>query len=198
MQPVCVEFVNTVEPRVGPVRRDALTDYTGLVSWARSVGLAPERTARTLRRTAREDPAAADHALRDAIQLREALFVLLLAIAENRQPSPAIVAVLHRHYVAACLAGRLDVAPGAVRWHWAEEDLTQLAGQVAVDAMSSIGAPAAARLKQCPPAHGGCGWLFVDGTKNGSRRWCSMADCGGRVKSRRQAAKRRAARSGLG
>jgi predicted RNA-binding Zn ribbon-like protein len=199
VEPACVEFVNTVRPRVGPAPIDELTDYAELVNWTRSVELVPERTARTLRRAACAEPAAAERALHEAIQLREALFVLLLALAEDRRPSQAIVSVLHRHYITACRTARLDIASGEVRWHWAEEDLGQLGGRLAVDALSAIGTPAAARLKQCPPAHGGCGWLFVDGTKNGSRRWCSMAGCGGTVKARRQAAKRRAERrSGLG
>jgi predicted RNA-binding Zn ribbon-like protein len=32
----------------------------------------------------------------------------------------------------------------------------------------------------------GCGWLFYDGSENGSRRWCSMESCGNLVKMRRQ------------
>jgi predicted RNA-binding Zn ribbon-like protein len=50
------------------------------------------------------------------------------------------------------------------------------------------------RLRQCPPDEGGCGWLFLDRSRNGSRRWCRMADCGTEVKSRRLTERRRAAR----
>jgi predicted RNA-binding Zn ribbon-like protein len=35
------------------------------------------------------------------------------------------------------------------------------------------------RVKECP----NCGWLFLDTTKNGKRRWCSMEDCGSNVKA---------------
>lgn len=51
------------------------------------------------------------------------------------------------------------------------------------------------RLKTCPPEHGGCGWVFLDTSKNGSRRWCSMDDCGTHAKSRRLAQRRRDSRS---
>jgi predicted RNA-binding Zn ribbon-like protein len=47
------------------------------------------------------------------------------------------------------------------------------------------------RVKQCP-APEGCGWLFLDTTKNRIRRWCSMDECGGQAKARRQTARRRA------
>ncbi|WP_204057876.1 CGNR zinc finger domain-containing protein [Microbispora corallina] len=51
------------------------------------------------------------------------------------------------------------------------------------------------RLKVCPVAEGGCGWLFLDITRNGSRRWCAMADCGAQAKSRRLTERRRARRA---
>jgi predicted RNA-binding Zn ribbon-like protein len=50
------------------------------------------------------------------------------------------------------------------------------------------------RLHACPPPDGGCGWLFLDRSRNGTRRWCSMADCGTRAKSRRLTARRRESR----
>jgi hypothetical protein len=106
VQPVCIEFIDTVEPREGPVVRDALTDYAGLVNWARRVGLqAPDHP---------ED----DQAFRSAIELREALFVLLLALAEDTPPPAEAVAALHRHYVKACASGQLEITAGAVTWHW--------------------------------------------------------------------------------
>lgn len=48
-----------------------------------------------------------------------------------------------------------------------------------------------ARLKRCPGTD--CGWLFVDETKNGRRRWCSMETCGNRAKARRHYAREKAA-----
>jgi len=51
------------------------------------------------------------------------------------------------------------------------------------------------RVRRCPPSEGGCGWLFLDQSRNGSRRWCRMADCGTAAKSRRLTERRRAARA---
>jgi predicted RNA-binding Zn ribbon-like protein len=51
------------------------------------------------------------------------------------------------------------------------------------------------RVRVCPLDEGGCGWVFLDRSRNGSRRWCAMADCGTQAKSRRLTARRRATRS---
>jgi predicted RNA-binding Zn ribbon-like protein len=51
------------------------------------------------------------------------------------------------------------------------------------------------QLKACPLDEGGCGWLFLDRSRNGSRRWCTMADCGARAKARRLTARRRGSRA---
>ncbi|WP_310741597.1 CGNR zinc finger domain-containing protein [Microbispora sp. H10670] len=51
------------------------------------------------------------------------------------------------------------------------------------------------RLRVCPLAEGGCGWLFLDHSRNGSRRWCAMADCGSQAKARRLTERRRARRA---
>jgi predicted RNA-binding Zn ribbon-like protein len=50
------------------------------------------------------------------------------------------------------------------------------------------------RLRRCPPEDGGCGWIVLDKSRNGSRRWCQMADCGSAAKSRRLTQRRRARR----
>jgi predicted RNA-binding Zn ribbon-like protein len=52
------------------------------------------------------------------------------------------------------------------------------------------------RLRTCPLADGGCGWLFLDRSRNGTRRWCSMDDCGAHAKARRLTERRRAHRTG--
>lgn len=51
-------------------------------------------------------------------------------------------------------------------------------------------------LRRCPLDQGGCGWMFLDRSRNHSRRWCRMADCGTEVKARRLTERRRATRDG--
>jgi predicted RNA-binding Zn ribbon-like protein len=48
-------------------------------------------------------------------------------------------------------------------------------------------------LKACPLDEGGCGWFFLDRSRNSSRRWCTMEDCGAQAKARRLTERRRRA-----
>jgi predicted RNA-binding Zn ribbon-like protein len=47
----------------------------------------------------------------------------------------------------------------------------------------------------CPVEGGGFGWVFIDRSRNRSRRWCTMDSCGAYAKARRRTERRRAARS---
>jgi predicted RNA-binding Zn ribbon-like protein len=87
------------------------------------------------------------------------------------------------------------LVPGAP-WAWRLEpvpDLRLPLLHVALSAAELLTSPQLPRVKACPLPEGGCGWLFLDETKNGTRRWCSMAHCGARAKNRRFAAKARRA-----
>jgi predicted RNA-binding Zn ribbon-like protein len=96
--------------------------------------------------------------------------------------------------------GHARIVPdgGELRWAWDEADqaLDAMVWPVARSAAELATSGQLHRIKECPFHEGGCGWLFLDGTKNAIRRWCSMQDCGGRAKARRQYARRRAAKRG--
>ena len=49
-----------------------------------------------------------------------------------------------------------------------------------------------ARVRQC--ANPACGWLFLDDSKSGNRRWCSMSACGNRAKAHRHYQRQKADR----
>ena len=56
----------------------------------------------------------------------------------------------------------------------------KIVGTVAWAALDLFRGDELSRLKQCPPDD--CQWLFIDRTKNASRRWCDMGTCGNRAK----------------
>jgi predicted RNA-binding Zn ribbon-like protein len=66
--------------------------------------------------------------------------------------------------------------------------------RVALSARELLLALPPGRLRIC--AGDECGWLFLDSSKAGRRRWCSMADCGNRAKARRHYARRHGRRPG--
>jgi predicted RNA-binding Zn ribbon-like protein len=77
-------------------------------------------------------------------------------------------------------------------WAWRDMDreLESPLWPVVLAAANLLASPDAARLRVCADA--ACGWFFVDRSRNGLRRWCSMADCGTKAKGRRRAAKQSA------
>ena len=191
---LCLDYINTVEPRTGPVARDWLTGYPDLVEWARHGGLFDEAAAGVLLRAAAARPAAAQAAFTAAINLREGLFRLFAAIADGSAPAAADLDVLRGAFAAATRHGRLVPRAGGFGWAWdAADALDRPWWPVTASAVELLTHGPLDRIKQCPTDEG-CSWLFLDATKNRSRRWCSMDDCGSETKARRQTDKRRAAR----
>ena len=203
---LCLDYTNTVEPRTGPVHRDWLTGYPDLVEWARHGGVLADADAAALLRSAVDRPAVARAAFRTAIELREALFRLFQAIADGTAPTDPDLQALRDAFVTATGHGRLDPGGTGFEWSWAGAVPAGASGDVPGDRLDRPWWPVAVsavdlltrgpldRVKRCPIEGGGCSWLFVDATKNRSRRWCSMEDCGSQVKSRRQTDRRRATR----
>jgi predicted RNA-binding Zn ribbon-like protein len=172
---LCLDFANTVEPRNAPAERDFLTGYDDLVAWAERAGLPAVRGA------------APTGAYELALSLREALYRIFASGAE-----PADMAVLREVYLDGLRHADLVRDGDGFRWEYRGDPRRPL-WLVAASAVDLLLDPAAlARVKVCP---GTCGWLFLDTTKNGRRRWCSMSECGTGAKVRRQAERRQATRS---
>jgi predicted RNA-binding Zn ribbon-like protein len=192
---LCLDFANTLEPRQAEPVRDWLGGYPDLVAWARHAGALDEATAQRLLALAAERPAAAEASFAAAIELREATYRAFAAIAEGAAPAAGDLEVVQRAYAAAMRHARLqpDPAPGQLAWDWEEGDALDRAWwPMARSAVELATAGPLERVKHCPP---GCGFLFFDASKNRTRRWCSMEECGGQTKARRQTARRRAARA---
>jgi predicted RNA-binding Zn ribbon-like protein len=188
-----LDFVNSIENRAGHGPEDFLTSYPDLVRWGRHAGLVDDVTATRLIARAAADGPAANEALRQALGLRAALHRLFLAVAARRDPDPTDLEAL-QHAYADAMAGAALVPQGErFAWDWRpdEQRLDQLLWPVARSAVELLTTGDPRRIKVCANPYG-CGWLFYDGSKNGSRRWCSMEGCGSQVKMRRQYARRRA------
>jgi predicted RNA-binding Zn ribbon-like protein len=193
-----LDLVNTVE-RGGGERRDHLTDPPALLRWASRAGLVDDGEAQAVADSWERDPAAADAALATARAVRETLHPALLAAIGIEPPDPGALERLRERWVAALVRSRLAPDSGrtsAARLVVGTEPATLIADRAAAGAVEVLRGADLARLRRCPPEAGGCGWLFLDRSRNGSRRWCRMADCGTAVKARRLTERRRAARAG--
>jgi predicted RNA-binding Zn ribbon-like protein len=192
---LCLDFANTLEPRAAEPVRDWLHAYADLVAWARHAGALDDTTAERLLALAAGQQAAAEASFAAAVELREATYRAFAAVARGATPAAEDLAVVQRAYAEAMRHARLLPAPGSdqLAWTWEDDDALDRAWwPMARSAVELATAGPLERVKQCPP---GCGFLFFDASKNRIRRWCSMEECGGQTKARRQTARRRAARA---
>jgi predicted RNA-binding Zn ribbon-like protein len=113
------------------------------------------------------------------------------AIARGGQPPEAALTALRDAEAAALAHARLVPAEGAFAWSWQRDRRGhRLQHEVAHAAVALLLTGPLDRLKRC----GGCSYLFLDLSRNRSRRWCSMDDCGTAEKSRRFVTRRAVAR----
>jgi predicted RNA-binding Zn ribbon-like protein len=180
---LALDFANTLGGlREGPWDDEWLHDYADLAAWARHAGVLDAPAA-----AAPSDRAGA--AFRRAIALRERLYAVMAALASGADPSEGDLAAVQAAYGAALAHARL--VPRVASLDWAvDDDLDRPLHAVALAAVDLLRSDRLARLKQCA----NCRWVFLDASKNASRRWCSMAHCGTGAKVAATRARRRAAR----
>jgi predicted RNA-binding Zn ribbon-like protein len=183
---LCLDFVNTVDWHDSDSPIERLIDYDSLLSWSRLAGSLSQADERRLREHAGGNPAAAQNALGHAITIREALYRLLAALVHGRPMDAADAAVLSDAFVEAPRSLRIVAAGDGLEWQWAgdPEDLEMVLWPVVHSAADLLTSSRRSRVGQCSDDRG-CGWIFLDSSKNLSRRWCSMEDCGNRAKARR-------------
>jgi predicted RNA-binding Zn ribbon-like protein len=182
---LALDFANTVDDPLGPLRFDHIADYPRLLIWSKRLGLLTHEATSALHQMANEQPRRAAAAVRGAHALREAINETFGALADGDTPAAGweqlrsfVIAALQRAGVTSSAAG--------VSLTW---DLTELESPlwpVAEASYRLLTGPELNRLKRCV----GCPWLFLDRSKNQSRRWCSMEFCGTDEKMRRYVTKR--------
>lgn len=189
---LCVDFVNTIDPR-DPPGHDYLPDYLTFIDWAAASEAIDRDVIECAVVAASAAMKRADKAHGEALGLRETLYRVLRASAERRPPGQADADRL-RAAAADLQQRRLLRAAGTEwRWAWSTEDPFRMPIWIILaDAVDLLTGTDQVHLRTC--AGEGCGWLFVDNSKNHSRRWCSMSGCGNRSKSQRHYRRLRAAR----
>jgi predicted RNA-binding Zn ribbon-like protein len=187
---LALDFANTVDGRPTPRARELLADFGDLVSWGAQSGILGEGEARRLRAAARKDPGGAEKAVRNARALREAIFRIFSLAAAGRRPTPASLETLNDSLSG---LGRLRLAPARDGCAWvfrgAAADFGRVVWPVSRAAAELLTSDALGRVRECAAPE--CAWLFLDGSKNGTRRWCDMTVCGNRAKARRHYEKTR-------
>jgi predicted RNA-binding Zn ribbon-like protein len=123
--------------------------------------------------------------LRRAVAAREVLYRVLTARVRGERPAAGDLAELSRLVAAAHEAGVLaPEGDGRLGWTWSPQELISIRHSVVHAASQLLAEAPGGRLKECPGER--CGWLFLDTTKRGNRRWCSMRECGTEAKLSRR------------
>src|SRR5215469_131280 len=181
---LCLDFANTLSYRGGDAQ-ESLHDFTELVRWCAANALLTADGCERALRWSEQDPDQAAAIFADAIAVREASYRIFFAIAARRTPEPRAVAVVNR---------ALDEAParrvlvrGNQGFAWQIDRAGFSAPALLAPVLWSAGdlmvSPETIRLRHC--SNDQCLWLFLDDSKSGSRRWCSMQACGNRSEAHR-------------
>jgi predicted RNA-binding Zn ribbon-like protein len=170
---VALDFVNTAEGRGQEDPGEALRTAADLRQWGERRGVIAESAS------------AGDDELPAALDARELLYRLFLDRSRGHGARPKDLASLERLASGAYQAAHLDqAADGRLSWSWDRAQLSTVRYVAVASALELLSQHPAARLKQCPGDD--CGWFFIDTTKRGNRRWCSMSECGQEAKTARR------------
>jgi predicted RNA-binding Zn ribbon-like protein len=195
---VCLDFVNTLGNRAGPEpREEHLASYADLVEFGRQAGTLPAAAAEALAKAARARPEEADRVLARAIDLREALQRIFGPLARDERPDERDLAGLNAELGPALSNARVSKRADGYALAWddpvgAGPRLDAPLWPVAHSAMDLLLEADLSRIGECESDT--CGFLYLDTTKNRSRRWCDTRICGNRARVRRH--RRRVADAG--
>lgn len=181
---IAADFANTLSGSRAHPSTDHVARYADLVAFARQSGALTPGEAKRLVAAAERHPQLAIEMYRRAIALREAIWRAFDRIAHEREPDAADLALISAEAASAFASAKVLSDAGGYTWGWPEtDDLARAIWPIArgaVDVLTSR--EERARIREC--ASDTCAWVFVDRTKNHSRRWCDMGGCGNRAKVR--------------
>jgi len=182
---LCLDFVNTTGDRQSDEPRERIHTYEDLLVWARRAGLLSAAEARALGRKADDDREAASAGLERALRVRATLFSVFRPLTEGEPVDASAHSELNRLLSDAADRRELRVGPEDVEWRWPRDpgDLIWFLGPVVQSAEELLTSGELDRMTRC--GAGRCDWLFLDETRNRSRRWCKKR-CGDRMRARRR------------
>lgn len=181
---LCLDFVNSTGQHADPAA-DHLRSYADLLAWSLDVSLLTSAEADELYTQSQAHPAEAAAVFAMAFELRAAIFAVLSSAASQQPPPAAALATLNEALAEVQGHLRLTADEAGARWTWvySPTDLAQMLGPVVWSAVEVLQSADRADLRVCE-GHD-CDWVFLDTSRNHSRRWCSMQSCGNRAKARR-------------
>lgn len=182
---LCLDFTNTVSGFGTSQPGEKLPDYAHLVQWGREAGVLSGDQARRLFDAASSHGAETAQVHRSALALRDAIHWIFSSIADGGRPERNHLETLNAELSHAMCHSRVIPVEKGFEWDWTggEDALDSILWPVARSAADLLTSEEHDRVREC--AGDDCGWLFLDMSRNHSRHWCDMRDCGNRAKARR-------------
>jgi predicted RNA-binding Zn ribbon-like protein len=178
---VVFDFINTVNTRKPVPEFEYLNTFEDFLAWSAKVGLLRDKRLKALREHAFVKRKLAAEQLRDVIDIRENFYQLFSAIAAGKSPAAAVVNAFNGRLSLAFQKISMRISAVAAELHFNNDviSLDEPLNSIFKSAFDTLTGEDFQRIKECPR----CGWLFLDTSKNGKRRWCNMNVCGSREKS---------------
>jgi predicted RNA-binding Zn ribbon-like protein len=187
---LCLDFTHTLDERYSARPEELLRSYSDLVAWGIYQGVLTKEEAQRLLSLAKQKPGEAVAALSRAIDAREAIYRLFYALSEGGDPPEADMAHLNALLAGALSHARLARTDNGYVLGWQKEgELDALLWNVVRSAADLLTSDRLDDVRAC--AADDCRWLFLDTSKNHSRRWCDMQTCGNQAKARRHYSRKR-------
>jgi predicted RNA-binding Zn ribbon-like protein len=183
---LCLDFANTVEWHASERPVDRLNDISDLLVWGEAAGVLDREQAQAAAIWAESRPEAAGVAFDWAIWLREVVYRVFSNLTLGRSSDADDLARLNDVLGEAMAQVRIAATAAGFEWTWATDVpgaalITWSATRSTAELLTS---EQLGRVRQCADDRG-CGYLFIDSSRNRSRRWCSMESCGNRAKAKR-------------
>ncbi len=180
-----LDFSNTVDWRNGNKRDDSLKAFDDLVAWSVKKGVVPKDEGQRILREAK-DERSGENILKKAIQLRETIYRIYSAVAHDEHPEEKDVEELNRFL--SQHGGSSGIVRNGDEYYWGWQPGEGAEGKVlwpiAKSAADLLTSNQLGRVRECANEEEGCGWVFLDDTRNGKKKWCSTTGCGNRAKVR--------------
>jgi predicted RNA-binding Zn ribbon-like protein len=186
----CLDFANTAGWHATENPSEWIKNYEDLVVWSHLAGILSEGKRDFLLKQTKSVPEEAAAVYREAIQLRETMYRIFRDVLNDSSCSEDDLIVLNKSFTRANEFLELERNENQFDYRFKEtNELDTMLWVVVKSAADFLTSSELKRLKECEG--GGCGWLFIDTSRNHSRRWCSMEDCGNREKARRHYQKKK-------
>lgn len=182
---LCLDFINSVGWRGGENSKDFFETYDDLLIWSRYVGILSDEDIKKLQQRARKHPNDAANTMNRAFRLREAMYSLFLSRAAEAALPEEDLSTFNSFLSQSMCHSQLIQTDRGLEWNTDgdKKSLDWMLNPVIRSAVELLVSSEIGKVKICGDIE--CGWIFMDSSKNQSRRWCDMKDCGNRAKARR-------------